>query len=321
MFAYGRLGKGNRKLGLLTTGLLFAALLSFIGPERASASPDVGKCSEASGTMTCNVSGQSLDFSGLPTMTMVVGNSYTAADVFTSSDSTPIQIDAILTITEVVGGSISKSGGNISSSISGSDTIAFRVDFKTGDGSTVLMENIEVRVDDIDGSDQAERAEFSGLASYTWTDGTHLTASPAGQDLGSSETGTRTFLGGNTASPSENRAVSVLFESVSSIGLKAYDEGTGGVVGFSFGTPNWGSASTATIPVGDGEYTITYDANSADTGSAPAASTARGAQTLAAGTGLSKSAVNISSWNTSADGSGVTLALAQSYTPVADITL
>ena len=69
-------------------------------------------------------------------------------------------------------------------------------------------------------------------------------------------------------------------------------------------------------------YTITYDANTATGGTAPAVTTGNGAVTLRANTGtLVRAGYTFQGWNTQADGQGTNYAVAYSYNLTADITL
>ena len=69
-------------------------------------------------------------------------------------------------------------------------------------------------------------------------------------------------------------------------------------------------------------YTITYLANGATSGTAPAATTASGAQTVAANTGnLALTGYVFSGWNTAADGTGTNRAVGSSFTPTANTSL
>ncbi|MDE2387230.1 MAG: InlB B-repeat-containing protein, partial [Actinomycetales bacterium] len=69
-------------------------------------------------------------------------------------------------------------------------------------------------------------------------------------------------------------------------------------------------------------YTLTYNANGANSGTAPAATTAAGAQTTAANTGsLALTNYGFTGWNTAADGSGTSYAVGASITLTANTTL
>ena len=69
-------------------------------------------------------------------------------------------------------------------------------------------------------------------------------------------------------------------------------------------------------------YTITYEGNGSDSGTAPADTVGNGSVTLASNTGtLTKTGYLLSGWNTQADGSGTHYALGASFNLTADITL
>lgn len=69
-------------------------------------------------------------------------------------------------------------------------------------------------------------------------------------------------------------------------------------------------------------YTLTYNSNGSTNGSAPAATSGRGALTTATNSGsLEKTGYNFSGWNTASDGTGTNVAVGSSYTPTANTTL
>jgi hypothetical protein len=291
-----------------------------------------GACSDASGTMTCNMQGKALDFSNLSVTLNTVSQTVKVEDVFKFDsnsdgdflDAADVRVDATLTVTaRTNGGSISKSGTNLSASISTNNNITVRIDFSSG-GRSVVLENLQVSSSDLDGGGQLERARYAGIKSYTLRSGTGIVVDPA--TAPNPETGSRSFLGGSRPVVGDGDMVSVVFQPVSSIGLNPYSEGSGGVVGFAFGAPNWFGDPVVTTDLGDAEYTITYDANGADAGySAPSEATGTGSQTLSSGGALQKTiasqVIPVSSWNTRADGTGVKLALGGSYRPISNITL
>lgn len=321
-----------------TSSILVAILVlgAVVFPPQAISVPAqalvAGACSDASGTMTCNMQGKALDFSNLSETLDIVNETVTVLDVFKFdsnsngifSDPADVRVDATLTVTAITnGGSISKSGSNLSASISTNNNITVRVDFSS-DGRSVVLENLQVSSSDLDGGGQLERARYAGIKSYTLRSGTGIVVDPA--TAPNPETGSRSFLGGSRPVVGDGDMVSVVFQPVSSIGLNPYSEGSGGVVGFAFGAPNWAGDPVVTTDLGDAEYSITYDANGADAGySAPATVTGTGSQTLSSGGSLQKTiggqVIPISSWNTRADGTGVKLTLGGSYRPIANITL
>jgi uncharacterized repeat protein (TIGR02543 family) len=69
-------------------------------------------------------------------------------------------------------------------------------------------------------------------------------------------------------------------------------------------------------------YTLTYDANSATSGTVPASVTGVGAKTLATNSGtLARTGYTFAGWNTAANGSGTHYDVSDSYTLNADVTL
>ena len=69
-------------------------------------------------------------------------------------------------------------------------------------------------------------------------------------------------------------------------------------------------------------YTVTYNSNGSTSGSAPSASSGRGAISISNNTGgLAKTGSVFDGWNTAGDGTGVNVAAGASFTPTANITL
>ena len=316
----------------IVAALVFGAV---VFPPQALSAPAqalvAGACSDSSGTMTCNVEGLALDFSNLSVTLNTLNQTVTVQDVFRFDsnsdgyfvDAADVRVDATLTVTARTGGSISRSGTNLSASISTSNDINVRADFSSG-GRSVVLENLQVSTSDLDAGGQLERVRYEGIKSYTLRSGTGIVPSPATAPV--PETGSRSFLGGWRPGASDGDMVSVVFQPVSSIGLNPYTDGTGGGIGFAFGAPNWSGSAVVTTELGDAQYSITYNANGADAGySAPSAVTGTGSQTLSSGGALQKTisgqVIPVSSWNTRADGAGVKLALGGSYRPIANITL
>lgn len=308
-------------LGALTVALL--ALTPAIVPVGGSVAPAVasiaaGACSEASGTMTCNVSGSTLTLR-TATALNAVPQTHLFLNVFTGSG---VQIDARVTVTEAAnGGEVVRDSNTLSARVSALNrVIAFRVDFLVnGSGSVAILQNLAIHARDIDGGDQKELAEFSGMASYKYCTNTYLTADPLGVPEADAETGVRIFSSSKADNDNERQDVEVLYEQVSSVGLKARSAGGGGFVNYTLGPRNWG-CDTTSVAVGSGSYTITYDANGGD-GTLPGPTVGRGDLTLASGTGLTKTSIPISSWNTLANGTGVGFGTGSTYRPIANITL
>ena len=216
--------------------------------------------------------------------------------------------------------------------------------FEAESGRAVRLINVEILVKDIDGYQKEEFAAFRGLNSYVVTTDTELdvattesvysagvdpTREEPGAENPDPETGVRQFLNedlttsaGDMVTDDEKAWVGVRFDSVLSIGFQAGNrDTTRGAVGFIFTDIDTAFTDpTQEINVADASYTVTYDNNSGDA-DPPAAQSFTGAQDLSEGTGMSKSGVNISSWNTQANGSGTSYALGSSYTAIQDTTL
>lgn len=114
--------------------------------------------------------------------------------------------------------------------------------------------------------------------------------------------------------------------------------GTLDKVGFTFG--GWNTAANGSgatyapgntiIPIGDvtlyalwlPNYTLTYDGNTSDGGTAPGSTTGGGSQTILGNTGtLSKTGFTFGGWNTAADGSGLTYQPGAALNLTSNITL
>ena len=222
--------------------------------------------------------------------------------------------------------------------------------FEASSGEGVRLLNVEILVKDLDGYDHEEFAAAWGLNSYVVTTDTVLdvatvdlvsvanpTTSDPGAENPSPETGVRQFLNedkvsaGGSMYPTDQEAwVGMKFDSVLSIRIEAGGRDSGnGLIGFEFtdidaAFTDGANPTTVTqeISVVDASYTVTYDHNNNPCGTAvPSPTTFTGAQSLSQGTEMSGAGVNLLSWNTKADGTGVTYALGSSYTAVDDITL
>jgi uncharacterized repeat protein (TIGR02543 family) len=326
---------------------LIATLLAFLLvanppanlPPASATSPDAGECSDASGTMTCNLLGEVLTFANLNVPLDTLNETVTVADVFRFdgngdgdyADETDVRVDAIMTVTARTGGSISRSGTNLSASISTNNNISVRIDFVSG-GRAVVLENLEVATTDLDGprdsAGQKERVNYSGIKSFALSTLTQLQVDPASAP--DPETGSRTFIGTQEGTAGDKSKVVVTFQPVSSIGLNPFtgSGGTGGGIGFVFGPPTWDSDSFTPTNLGDARYTITYDGNSSDDDDlTPDDQTGSGTLTVSNGGDLEKTiapgtTVPISSWNTVRNGvGGIKIPLGGSYRPIANVTL
>lgn len=338
---------------------LLVSTLLLVGADYSYAStPSAGSCSEETGDWICNVQDQDLSFdevgsttqtgSGSDDFDAVNGGEIVYKNVFIDGS---VAINARLSVTEKTSGITIDADESadplgiwtyVGRSVSSDTNTEFTVEFFEADsGKAVRLLNVEILVKDIDGYAQEEFAAFRGLNSYVVTTNTVLdvaTEAAAGDPSSTTdpglenptpETGIRQFLNEDTTTAAGGMAVTdeeawvgVKFDSVLSIGFQAGNRDTSsGSVGFIF--TNIESAFTTPtqqISVADASYTVTYDNNSGDV-AAPAAETFTGAGNLNTGTGMSKSGVNISSWNTKADGTGASYSLGSSYTAVQDVTL
>ena len=327
----------------ISLGLLSQVAPIGISTSVAEATPAAGQCSKSTGEWVCNAENQVLTFHELSdgtiqptagTTNTIIGATLNSLQTFeyvgVFSDGT-ITVDADVSITALTGRPDLDENSNatfgkesINVGISSGEDVSFTVDFlNASTGEPVTMQNIEVLVMDIDGGTQDERAVFQGLASYRLATNTILTVNPSSAP--SPETGQRIFEGATSAGSdvSDKEAwVSTYFSAVSSLRLRAYASGSGGVVGFKFGDADtsWAGQATNTTPVGYGSYAITYDVNGGS-GTGPSPTSGAGSLTLSSGSGLSKSGISISSWNTRADGTGQTFALGSSMLPSGNTTL
>jgi len=327
----------------ISLGLLSQVAPIGISTSVAEATPAAGQCSKSTGEWVCNAENQTLTFHELSDGTVqptagtgntIIGARLNSLQTFeyvgVFSDGT-ITVDADVSITALSGRPDLDENDNaafgkesINVAVSSGEDVSFTVDFlNASTGEPVTMQNIEVLVMDIDGGTQKERAVFQGLASYRLATNTILTVNPSSAP--SPETGQRIFEGtaGAGSDVSDKEAwVSTYFSAVSSLRLRAYASASGGVVAFKFGDADssWGGQATNTTAVGYGSYTVTYNVNGG-TGTGPSPTSGAGSLTLSSGTGLSKTGINISSWNTRADGTGQTFALGSSMLPSGDTTL
>ena len=196
----------------------------------------------------------------------------------------------------------------------------FRVDFVL-DGTTdaVILENVGALVKDIDSS---QFVKFAGITGY------ELSATPSSELSVASSGGLYTFsepLDSSSNSTDEENWVAVEWDAISSVTIVVGADVSGGAsFGVSFIDTSWSAAPSAQA-VSLTAYDLTYDANSADTGSVPAAqasTTSSSLVTLSAPQGdLIRAGYSFSGWNTQADGSGANYASGDRIAMGADVTL
>ena len=348
--------RGGMVFALLASFLVFGS-----SDYSYASTPAAGSCSQATGSWICNVQDQNLSFNETASITQggagnhidpANGEAVVYKNVFTDGS---VVINARLTVTEKSDeiiidkydagvdnlGIWTSVGSGTDDDTNTSFTIEF---FEASSGEGVRLLNVEILVKDLDGADAEEFAAAWGLNSYVVTTDTVLdvatvdpvpvanpTTSNPGAENPTPETGVRQFLNEDTVSassalntPDQEAWVGMKFDSVLSIRIEAGGRDSGsGLIGFEFTDIDAAfTDATQEISVVDASYTVTYNHNSNPCGTAvPSPTEFTGAQSLSQGTEMSGAGVNLLSWNTKADGTGVTYALGSSYTAVDDITL
>jgi hypothetical protein len=209
----------------------------------------------------------------------------------------------------------------------------FRVDFVAADTTTpVTLTNISVGVVDIDSN---QYVKFAGISAYELS--AAVTGPPASTvtELVAAEipsgSGAWEFKepsGRSSDSDDEENWVAVEYASASSITITAGARERGGAFfGISFADTTWpgGAPSPTRVTLTAPAYTVTYDANSADSGSVPASQTSGAGTptlTLAAAQGdLLRATCTFGGWNTRSDGTGANYVTGDSITLTANTTL
>lgn len=207
----------------------------------------------------------------------------------------------------------------------------FRIDFVAADTTTpVTLSNISLGVVDIDSN---QYVKFAGIAAY------ELSAFVSGLSTATELSATETPSGsgawefkepsGNSSdSDEEENWVAVEYSSASSITITAGARERGSAFfGISFADTTWpgGSPSPTRVTLTAPAYTVTYDANSADSGSVPTSQTSGAGTptlTLAAPQGdLLRASCTFSGWNTRSDGTGANYVDTNSITLTSNVTL
>lgn len=269
----------------------------------------------------------------------VVGNTFTYTNVLPSSGQ---NIDAVLKVKEISGATITKvdavgnnqgspdSQLNSTINVTASSgyvtyTISF-IDHVTQE--VVTLQNVSINVSDID---LKQFAQFAGPRSYKVQNPTNLTvySRTAGTGiLADSNLRVGEYKFAEISDASSNATdtphwAEVNYDQISSIDIRIGANKSGGALfGIQFKPAAWGSTATTNPTLAASSYTISYDANTAASGSAPGSTTGTGTLNLAYNTGnMAKPGYAFGGWNTQADGLGATVAPGASFTPTSDITL
>jgi len=200
---------------------------------------------------------------------------------------------------------------------------SLRVDFLADNTNTpVVLTNIRTSIADIDAW---EFTRYDGVSSYRLSSPTDLTVSTP-------TTGSVRFESttSGTSNTDEKRLAEVAYDAASSITVRFgckqnavnLGAGSGGKCGFTvvIGTVTRTSA-TSEAAVTPATYTLTYSANQG-TGTVPAPTSGSGALTIESNTGgLVNGGDVFNSWNTSADGSGLSFPAGATFVPFENLTL
>jgi hypothetical protein len=196
----------------------------------------------------------------------------------------------------------------------------FRIDFvEAGSNRAVTLENIAILVSDIDAR---QFIAFAGISAY------ELSQSPATQISVSNTGGRYEFSepdGVDSDSEDEDFWAAVEYESLDSVTITLGARESGGAFfGLAFSDDTWSSPPTRVEPVAP-QYTVTYDSNSATSGTAPSVQTSvlgTPSLLLVAPQGdLLLSGSNFCGWNSSADGTGASYSDGDTIALTANVTL
>jgi len=325
--------------GLLLVALLAGYLIAipFESQFAFASSPAAGTCSDSSGELICNVSGEQLDFSETSSPTAVTQtDSSSSSDigvglaldsvvryeaVFTGSDGTVV--DALVTIDSLPGGAgdstyIMDQDRTSADGIKPIDmsnlrgTLSVEVSFVDDGDGAVKLQNMQVVTKDLD-SDGGESAEFSGLVSYSLSSGSNIR-------VDDSVSGVRKFTSvANVGQSDENGWVSVTFPTTSTVGLTANISSSGRSIPFDFDARSVWSSSPTVTAVSAASYEVSFDLDGGS-GDLPAAVSGAGELTFPSAAGQSKGGFDISGWSAGSGGSGARVALGGGYTPISDTT-
>jgi len=325
--------------GLLLIVLVTGSAIATLESQFASAqSPAAGTCSDSSGELICNVSGEQLDFSRATkpeskTQTassssvqigvgLALGAVVRYENVFTGNDGTVV--DALVTIDSLPGGAgdstyILDQDRASSDGIKPIDmsnlqgTLSVAVTFVNDDDDLIKLQNMQVVTKDLD-STAGESAEFSGLVSYSLNSGSYI-------QVDASVSGVRRFTSSTDVGLSDERGwVSVTFPTTAIVGLTGNISAFSRSIPFDFDSRNdvWSSSPTVT-PVAPASYEVSFDLDGG-VGDIPSAVSGTGELTFPSAGGQSKNGISISSWSASSGGGGARVTLGGTYTPISDTT-
>ena len=325
--------------GLLLIVLVTGSAIATLESQFASAqSPAAGTCSDSSGELICNVSGEQLDFSRATkpeskTQTassssvqigvgLALGAVVRYENVFTGNDGTVV--DALVTIDSLPGGAgdstyILDQDRASSDGIKPIDmsnlqgTLSVAVTFVNDDDGLIKLQNMQVVTKDLD-STAGESAEFSGLVSYSLNSGSYI-------QVDASVSGVRRFTSSTDVGLSDERGwVSVTFPTTAIVGLTGNISAFSRSIPFDFDSRNdvWSSSPTVT-PVAPASYEVSFDLDGG-VGDIPSAVSGTGELTFPSAGGQSKNGISISSWSASSGGGGARVTLGGTYTPISDTT-
>lgn len=211
-----------------------------------------------------------------------------------------------------------------------SDSVTYQLDFVEDNTSTpITLQNVAINVGDID---LLQFAQFAGITDYRLSSASGVSPTSTLSVLtpetatGSIPAGSYRFQstsGGSTAADEQNW-VEVRYAQVNSLEIVLGATQSGGAYfSIDFQPANWPvpAAVSVTTPAPT-SYTVSYDANTGDSGSAPSPTTGAGSQTVLGNTSsMAKAGYTFSGWNTAANGSGATYAAGSSIIPVGNVTL
>lgn len=324
-------------------GLVGAALIASLAtamitgpwdfPVAYATSPAAGSCSNSTGELICNVSGEQLDFSkssspagltqtssstsvdigvGLP-----LGAVVRYEEVFRGDDGTVV--DALVTIDALPGntsGYILDQDRADAEGIKPIDvsnlqgTLSVGVVFVNDNDDSVKLQNMQVVTKDIDLSG-SESAQFSGLASYSLSSGSYI-------QVDDSTPGVRRFTSSTDVGMTDEKGwVSVTFPTTSAVGLTATISTTSRSIPFDFDSRTVWTASPTVTAVAAASYSVSFDLDTGS-GDVPSPVSGSGELTFPVASGQAKNGINISSWSALSGGAGARVSLGGTYTPISD---
>jgi hypothetical protein len=198
--------------------------------------------------------------------------------------------------------------------------LTFRIDFVAADtNNALIVQNVGVLVADIDSN---QYVQFAGISAY------ELSGTPATELTVTSSGGAYEFkepIGSDADNSDQENWVLVEYSAASSITISVGSRESGtAYFGVKFIDAIWTlPANRVTPPLT--AYTLTYDGNSATSGSAPSVQSSTGSSssvTIAAPQGsLIKTNCTFGGWNTASDGTGANYLDTDSIAMTANATL